>query len=1054
MHSFPRVPKWRYYLLAVVATALAAGLREFLMPWLGFEVPLALFAVSTIIVAAVGGFGPGILASVLSALLAVYLFMPPRGTMRIERPADLARLCLFLIATILVSIGVGVIQQLRRRALASARRAAELQARARDEAIARESASAALQDTRCDFLAVFDYAAVGMVQSDPQSGRLLRVNQKFCDMLGFAEEELVGKTFSDLTHAEDRERDRAAFLKVVEDGGIEHAMEKRCLRKDGELLWAYVSARVVRSSSGKPRMVFSAVVDITERKRAERELQDRESQLRQIGDNLPEGFLYQLVARADGYRKFLFFSAGIERITGVSADEALADAKSIYSLLHPDDLAMIAAKEEDCLRKFGEFDVVARSLHRGTGEWRWAHIRSAPRALPNGDVMWDGVYLDITAAKCTEEALAYSIERLNLAQRAGHIGVFDWQVQTGKVIWNDEEHRIFGLEPGTFIGRIEGWEERVHPAELKRIQEVIKVAMDRRDPEIQFEFRIVRPDGAIRSIEGAARFFYEGAGIPVRMVGVNVDVTERREILARIERKEAHLRGIVDAATASGVGIVRADPAGRILEANDAFYQITGGERGSDPDEIVDWLAIDLDQVPFSLRDDMQGKRAVSFERACMRRDGTRVPVLISGQAAPGFREDLLWFVLDLSEQKKAEAELRIAKEAAEGASRAKDHFLATLSHELRTPLAPVVPLVDHLLHRPDLSESAKDDLLMVRRNIALETRLIDDLLDLTRVEKGKLELRHELIDLHSLLEKTLVICSPAETAAKGLTVELDLKADGAHVWGDPVRIQQVFWNLLSNACKFSNQGGRIVVRAATSEPGQVHVEVQDYGRGISAELAPRLFTPFEQGQRRSADERRGLGLGLAISKALVEAHHGRISVYSAGLGQGASFRVELPTCEIPAGVDLRPTPEATNGKSSAGFEKRVLLVEDHADTAVVMERLLRSRGYYVERVGTKATALEAGHASQFDVLISDIGLPDGSGHEIMEELGQGGKMCGIALSGFGSEEDVRRSHRAGFAAHLVKPINFEELLRQIEMHSNRVGERTREHTGTLAPQG
>ena len=1053
MHSFPRVPRWRSYLLAIIATALAAGLREFLMPWLGFDVPLALFAVSTITVAAIGGFGPGILAMVLSALVAVYFFMPPRGTIRVERPADLARLCVFLVACTLVSIGVGAIKQLRRRALASARRAAELQARARDEAIARESASAALQDTRCDFLAVFDYAAVGMVQSDPQSGRLLRVNQKFCDMLGFTEAEMEGKTFSDLTHADDRERDRAAFSKVLADAGTEHAMEKRFVRKDGELLWAYVSARVVRSSSASARMVFSAVVDITERKRAERELRERESQLRQIGDNLPEGFLYQLVARPDGTRKFLFFSAGIEQITGVPAREAMADARSIYSLLHPEDVPMIAAKESECLRSLKEFDVVARSLHLGTGEWRWAQIRSAPRAMPNGDVIWDGVYLDITAAKRTQEELDYSIERLNLAQRAGHIGVFDWQIQTGKVIWNDEEHRIFGLEPGTFVGRIEGWEERVHPDELARVSGSMKAAMERCDPEMRFEFRIVRPDGAIRSIECSARFFYGPAGNPLRMVGVNVDVTERREILARIEKKEAHLRGIVDAATASGVGIVRADSAGRILEANDAFYLITGGERKSDLSQQADWLAVDLDRVPSALSDDAQRRRAVSFERVCTRPDGTRVPVLISGQAAPGFRDDLLWFILDLSEQKKTEAELRIAKEAAEGASRAKDHFLATLSHELRTPLAPVVPLVDHLLHRSDLSESAKDDLLMVRRNIALQTRLIDDLLDLTRVGKGKLELRQELIDLHALLEKTLMICSPAETAAKGLTVELDLKADGARVWGDPVRIQQVFWNLLSNACKFSNPGGRIVVRAAMADPGHACVEVQDYGRGISAELAPRLFTPFEQGERRSADERRGLGLGLAISKALVEAHKGRISVYSPGLGHGAMFRVELPALDLPGAVVSHPIPDAAQAEIVPAFDKRVLLVEDHVDTALVMERLLRSRGYYVERVGTKATALQAGRAGEFDVLVSDIGLPDGSGHEIMEELGRSGKVCGIALSGFGSEEDIRRSHRAGFSAHLVKPVDFEELLRQIETHSGGVSGGAQRHAESLAPQ-
>jgi CheY-like chemotaxis protein len=283
--------------------------------------------------------------------------------------------------------------------------------------------------------------------------------------------------------------------------------------------------------------------------------------------------------------------------------------------------------------------------------------------------------------------------------------------------------------------------------------------------------------------------------------------------------------------------------------------------------------------------------------------------------------------------------------------------------------------------------------------------------------------------------------------------MELELNAADARVWGDPVRIQQVFWNLLNNACKFSNPGGRIIVRVSTSDPGRIFVDVEDQGRGISAELAPRLFTPFEQGERRSADERRGLGLGLAISKALVEAHNGSISVYSPGLGQGSTFRVELPTCDQPAPLELRPVIKTTNGKSSERFSRRILLVEDHLDTGVVMERLLKAQGYIVERVMNKASALEAAKAGKFDILVSDIDLPDGTGHEIMEELGRDGRMPGIALSGFGTEGDMSRSRRAGFGVHLVKPVNFEELLAEIERHCPAESPAGNDHAGELAAQ-
>jgi HAMP domain-containing protein/signal transduction histidine kinase/ActR/RegA family two-component response regulator len=350
----------------------------------------------------------------------------------------------------------------------------------------------------------------------------------------------------------------------------------------------------------------------------------------------------------------------------------------------------------------------------------------------------------------------------------------------------------------------------------------------------------------------------------------------------------------------------------------------------------------------------------------------------------------------------------------------AKDQFLAMLSHELRTPLTPVLASALALESEESLPEEVHESMQMIRRNVELEARLIDDLLDLTRISKGKVQLNFEVVDAHTLLHNALEICQ-TEIDQKHLALQLQLTAEKVHLRADPARLQQIFWNLIKNAVKFTPKDGQISISTSNGPDDKLRVEVADTGLGIEADSLPKIFDAFEQGGRPQMG---GLGLGLAISKTLVEAHKGTISAESGGRNKGAKFTLSFPTC---AKVDAQATP-AVSPTTVQRRSMRILLVEDHEDTNRSLTKLLRRRGYDVQSARSVQSAIDLAGKAEFEVLISDLGLPDGSGIDIMQALRPDRSFLGIALTGFGMEEDVRRSYDVGFTHHLVKPIDVNKL--------------------------
>jgi signal transduction histidine kinase len=380
--------------------------------------------------------------------------------------------------------------------------------------------------------------------------------------------------------------------------------------------------------------------------------------------------------------------------------------------------------------------------------------------------------------------------------------------------------------------------------------------------------------------------------------------------------------------------------------------------------------------------------------------------------------QDKLTQVMDsTSDVEQAQREL-------EEANRAKDQFLAVLSHELRTPLTPVLASVTALEEDPRIPAEARASLRIVRRNVELEARLIDDLLDLTRVNRGKLQVVSEVVAVHELIRIAIETACQEEARCKRLNIVLDLRAEHDEVWGDPVRLQQVIWNLLRNAVKFTPPGGRIEVRSKNVDQ-LLSVEFIDDGMGIDGPSLPKIFNAFEQAEEAIKKRFGGLGLGLAISKSLVEAQGGRLTAQSDGLGKGSVFTLEMVLAEAQA----RGKPKGgTMRVETPAAPLRILLVEDHEDTARIMSKLLRSFNHQVTWANTYAAAMEALEMDGIDLLISDLGLPDGNGRELMRQAQKKHSIRGIALSGYGMESDVKASLEAGFAEHLTKPVNIVQL--------------------------
>jgi two-component system CheB/CheR fusion protein len=520
------------------------------------------------------------------------------------------------------------------------------------------------------------------------------------------------------------------------------------------------------------------------------------------------------------------------------------------------------------------------------------------------------------------------------------------------------------------------------------------------------------------------------------LCGVVTDLTEQKRN-EQVFADEKLARSILEH---SAEATVVCDVHGKIVRASSEAHRLCGCNPLLQPLDEAFPLAIRSREIPDSgavLRRALAGERLRGLEASL--EDG-RMEVVLSAGPLWGAEQEVQGCIVtftDITSRRRIEQELESAWAAAEQMNQAKDRFLANLSHELRTPLTPVLAVISGLEAGDRVPQHLRGDLAIVRRNIELEARLIDDLLDLTRISRGKVDLQRRAVALEEILDYAIQTCCSEKVQQGVLHVVKDLCTPHP-LWVDAPRLTQVFWNLFSNAVKFTPPGGTITVRSWEEDDG-AWIEVSDTGIGIEPEYLPRIFDAFEQGEPKIQQRFGGLGLGLAISKAIVEMHGGQILALSNGVGQGSTFRVQLPLASIPTAV--ASASEDRPGAAGAAQTRplTILLVEDHVDTAATMAELLSLLGHQVTVADSVSSGLaEAERLQQeggIDLVLSDLGLPDASGLDLMRELSRRYGLKGIALSGYGMEDDLRRSLEAGFAKHLTKPINFQvlqEVLREV----------------------
>lgn len=375
--------------------------------------------------------------------------------------------------------------------------------------------------------------------------------------------------------------------------------------------------------------------------------------------------------------------------------------------------------------------------------------------------------------------------------------------------------------------------------------------------------------------------------------------------------------------------------------------------------------------------------------------------------------------------------QLSLARDKAETASRAKDDFLATLSHELRTPLSPILLLASAGLKNPKFSREVRESFAMIQKNVNLEARLIDDLLDLTRITRGKLQLERVACDIHRIIEDAIVSVR-GDAVARNIRLVAQCHASHTQVVGDTMRLQQIIWNVLRNAVKFSPAGGDVIIETSNKESGRILISVTDHGIGIPEGELETIFEAFSQGGHASTPGKvgyPGLGLGLSIARMLTVMHAGTICARSDGPGKGAVFEIDLPLSEGVPGASVREDLDASTVAEpiQQATRHRILLVEDHADTLLTLSMLLGMHYDIVAVSNAREARLEAAR-THFELVISDIGLPDETGYSLMKHLKETYQLQGFALSGYGTEADKARSEQSGFIAHLTKPVEWAPL--------------------------
>ncbi len=884
---------------------------------------------------------------------------------------------------------------------------------------ARKQAEEALKRSERLYRAIGETIDYGIWVCDP-NGKNTYVSESFLNLIGLTQPEYTKFGWAKVLHPDQREATAQAWQECVHTGAN---WDREYLFRGVDGNWHPILGRgvPVRDEQGNILCWAGIHLDISRQKQVEAKLRSSEEHFRALIEHASDAIF---IADIDG--NYLNVNSSACQLLGYPCEALIG--QNVKNLIHPSQLPRLKATKQALLA--GETHVDEWQLRRQDGQFITVEIST--KILP--DRRWQAFVRDVSDRKIAEAALRLSEDRYrtlaNAVPQLMWVNDAEGNVQFYNQRW--DEYAGFSLQG---LGTLP--EMLIHPEDLPIVQETRNHALHH-CIAYEIEVRLKRFDDLYCWHLARVVPLLDEQGNATQWFGTATDIQDFKQAEIALRHSEERYRYLAESIPQL---VWTANAAGIITDVNQRWLDYTG--LSLPQIQLKGWeFLVYPDDLPTFSQHWTAAQHNGTFYKAegrMRRHDGAFRWFL--HQAIPLKNEQgevIRWFgtATDIEDQKLLEQQRdyllqkeQAARETAERANRIKDEFLAVLSHELRSPLNPILGWTKLLQSRKISEAQTQIALETIERNAKLQTQLIDDLLDVSRILRGKTVLNSSSVNLPQTINAALDTVQLSATT-KHIQIDTYFAPNLVNITGDPTRIQQIVWNLLSNAVKFTPENGQIEIRIEQSET-HTQIQVRDNGKGINPQFLPHVFEYFRQEDGTTTRQFGGLGLGLAIVRHLTELHGGTVQADSPGEGQGATFTIKLPL--LPT-LDLgtNPTPIASPNTALNGVP--ILLVDDEADMCDLMSFVLKQQGATVTIARSASEALAALDRFQPALLISDIGMPQMDGYMLMRQIrlrspAQGGQIPAIALTAYAGEADQKQALEVGFARHLAKPVNPEDLI-------------------------
>ncbi|WP_017306948.1 PAS domain S-box protein [Spirulina subsalsa] len=916
----------------------------------------------------------------------------------------------------------------------------------------RKRVAARLQESEARFRSAFDDAAIGMALVSTE-GRFIRVNQSFCQLFGYSKTELLQMHCKDLTHPDDLPKTQEALERLLQNQMRVYQEEKRYLHKQGQIIWAVSNISLVRNDRGEALYFTAQIQDISDLKQAELEAQERETQLRILGDNLPKGCIYRMVRDPDGRYYFSYITAGIEQLVGVTPEQVVADGSVLYNLIVEEDRPLHQRLTQESLDNLSVFGMQMRK-YAPDGSIQWSQIRSTPRRLEDGRVVWDGIEVDITDLKQTEEQLRESEERFRRAFDDAGTGMALVSPDGRWLKVNRTLCAMLGYSEAELLAFTV--EEITHPDDWLVDWNLATQVLNGVLRTYNLEKRYLSKTGEVIWILLTVSLVRDPEGNPLYFVSQIQDIRDRKQAEDKLRENEERLRSIASNIPGMLYTIVDYGNTARfeyVSEGVEELCQVPLEAVYEDANLLLNQMHPE-DQEGYRCVSERSIQEFSSFSHEWRHILPSGETIWLMGKSRPVRRSDgaIAWngILLNITTLKEIQGELEKAKEAAEAANRAKSTFLANMSHELRSPLNAILGFAQVLDGAENLTPPQQENLHIIRQSGEHLLSLINDILDISKIEAGQITVHAEDCHLSRIVDE-LYNLFRLKAQQKQLQFTIS-QGEGVPEWiyGDRIKLRQILINLLSNALKFTQKGTvhlhieQTPLPAETLPPhspesGQSLIQlaftIQDTGIGIRSEEIPQLFNPFVQSES-GLQSQQGTGLGLAISQRYAKLMGGEITLESQWK-QGSKFTLTLP---ILTSFTQTPAP-ASSLKQIIGLapnqpEYRILIVDDHLPNRQLMQQILTPLGFIVREAHNGQEAIEQWQQFNPHLIWMDLRMPILDGYEATKKIRQieaenkiKNPVYIIALTANAFDEQKQQALDLGCNDFIHKPLEISSIL-------------------------